>query len=127
MFAKKGESLDYIEMSSYKLALGGLISKLHADYFSDETDPFNAMSDTIINTTQNQNQSIKIEIAIEMTEFITNKMGQYKEGSVERSFLERAKQGMKEGKGLIELINLILKTGSKLGLTASAMSQLLLK
>lgn len=122
---KTGQFGSYIDLSSYRGSLGGLIAKLHADYFLEESAPFGTLPSTIITTTQNQNQSVKIEIAVEMTELITNKIKQYEEGSAERSFLERIRQGVKEGKGLIELVNLILKTGAEFGLTISTMAQLL--
>lgn len=124
---KSGQFGLCIDLSSYRGSLGGLIAKLHADYFSNELAPFSTMPNTVITTTQNQNQSVKIEIAVEMTELITDKIKQYKEGSIERRFLDRIKQGVKEGKSIVDLVGLILRTGAELGLTVSAMAQLLTK
>ncbi|OGF65121.1 hypothetical protein A2Z53_03470 [Candidatus Giovannonibacteria bacterium RIFCSPHIGHO2_02_42_15] len=41
----------FIYVSNYRQKLGGIISHLHAKYFSEETPPFSGMPSTIINQT----------------------------------------------------------------------------
>ena len=51
--------------STYKASLGGLIAKLHVEYFRDEEEPpFRTMPSTVINQTQTQNQSISTILEI---------------------------------------------------------------
>jgi hypothetical protein len=118
---------NYVKLDIFSFQLGGLISNLHGKYFSEERNPLDGTPSTIINTTQNQTQTVKIEIAIEMNELITSKMSEYKKGTKERKFLEQVKDGLKSGKSVVELINLILSTGEKLGLAIPAILHLLSK
>lgn len=117
----------YVKLDNFLFQLAGLIGAIYGKYFFEERNPLDGAPSTIINTTQSQNQSVKIEIAVEITELITSKLSEYKEGTPERTFLEQVRDGLKSGKGVVELINLILSTGTKLGLTTSAILQLLSK
>ena len=117
----------FVKVNNFKIQASGLISRIYGKYFADEKNPLDGSPSTIINTTQTQNQSIKVEIAVEMTELISQKILEHKEGSTERTFLEQIRDGLKTGKNIVELINLILSTGSQLGLTTAAILQLLSK
>jgi len=118
---------NYVNLNNFRFQLGGLISRLYGQYFSDERNPLDGSPSTVINTTQNQSQTVQLEIAIEMTELITKKLLNYKDGTKERTFLEQVKDGLRGGKNVVELIDLILKTGAALGLTAVNMISLLSK
>jgi hypothetical protein len=117
----------YIVPLSYRTNISGLISRLHGEYFSDEPPPFSGMPSTVINTTQNQNLSVQIEIVMEIVELIADKIKQYEEGSKERTFLEQVKEGVKKSKGAIDLINLILSTATSLGLATDAVLKIFSK
>jgi hypothetical protein len=116
---------NYVELDNFLFQLGGLITLLYGEYFFEERNPLDGTPSTVINTTQNQSQSLKFEIIVEMTELITKQLENYKKDTPERNFLEKVKDGLKDGKGITELINLILKTGTSLGLTAATILQLL--
>lgn len=107
----------FIYVSNYRQKLGGLISHLHAKYFSDELPPFSGMPSTIINQTQAQNQSISI--ILNMQEKILSEISKHPEGSKERTFLEKIKSVLPTMKTGMDILSNILKIGSELGLNAS--------
>ena len=45
-----------IDSQSYRIKLGGLVSRLHGEYFSDEPPPFSGMPSTVITQHQIQNK-----------------------------------------------------------------------
>lgn len=122
-----GQSYNYVDLTNFKFQLGGLIMKLYGKYFFEERNPLDGTPSTVINTTQNQSQSVQLEIVFEMTELITQKLDKYNKDTPERNFLEQVKEGVKAGKSITELINFILTTGTNLGLTAATILQLLSK
>ncbi len=79
----------YLDYDIYRQKLGGLIARLHGEYFSDETAPFAEMPSTIIS--QNQNQSVHIEFLLEVNNLINEKMNKAPEGTPERTFLEKVR------------------------------------
>lgn len=131
-----GNPYNYVNSDNFRFQLGGLIQKIYGSYFQDEknptddsTSPQNIQPANVINNvqSQSQSQSIKLEIAVEITEIIARKISDYEEGSKERTFLEQIKDGLKEGKNVVELVNLILSTGINIGLTMPVILQLLSK
>jgi len=115
------ESDQYIDTIVCRLKLGGLIAKLHGEFFSDEPAPFSGMPSTAINLTQNQNQTVQIEILLNMQAKICEKINQYEVGSKERSFLEKVKVSLKSVSNIVQLVLLLLKTGKEIGLTIEQM------
>lgn len=116
-----------VNLNNFRFQLGGLILRLYGKYFSDEKNPLDVSSSPITNISQNQNQLVNIEIAIEMTELITKKLLEHGEGTVERNFLEKVKEGLRSGRNIVELINLILVTGANLGLSIDNILKILSK
>ena len=115
----------YINLNNFRFQLGGLISKIYGQYFLNEKNPLDGSPSTVISSVQNQSQSLEIQIVLEMTELITRKLFEYQDEGPEKSFLEKIKEGLKSGKSVTELINLILLTGKDLGLTIANMLSLL--
>ncbi len=115
----------FIKVNNFKIQASNLISRIYGKYFADEKNPLDGSPSTIINATQHQNQSVQIEIIMEVTELISRKIEQHDEGTPERTFLEQVKEGLKTSKGIVQLIDLILSTASKLGLTTATILQLL--
>lgn len=106
-----------IKISAYRLKLGGLIARLHGEYFSDEPAPFSGMPTTVISQTQQQTQSFQVQMLLEIQSKIDERVSKFDEGSKERTFLEKIKSSLVSVKNITELIMLILATGKGLGLT----------
>ncbi|MBU1046874.1 hypothetical protein KKH36_03805 [Patescibacteria group bacterium] len=111
----KSGSTRYFDLLSYRSSLGGLISRLHGKYFSDENPPFSGMPSTVIN--QNQSQITYVQVLLEMQSKIDSKIPEYEEGTRERSFLEKVKSSLSGISDINSLVVLILKTAKDLGLT----------
>lgn len=114
----------YVSLAEFRFKLGGIISRLYAEFFSDERNPLDGSPTTLINNSQSQNQSFQIEIALEISDLISGKIHNLEEGSKERNFLEQVKEGLKNGKGVVDLVNLILSTANKLGLATAEVIKL---
>ncbi|PIY88477.1 MAG: hypothetical protein COY73_03760 [Candidatus Nealsonbacteria bacterium CG_4_10_14_0_8_um_filter_37_14] len=106
-----------IDSQSYRIKLGGLISRLHGEYFSDEPPPFSGMPSTVITQHQIQNQATYVQILLDLQSKIDEKLQEYKEESKEKTFLEKIKNSLSRVGNIVELIGLILRTGKELGLT----------
>jgi len=106
-----------IDSQSYRIKLGGFISRLHGEYFSDEPPPFSGMPSTMITQHQIQNQATYVQILLDLQSKIDEKLQEYKEESKEKTFLEKIKNSLSRVGNIVELIGLILRTGKELGLT----------
>lgn len=106
-----------IDSRSFRMKLGGLISRLHGKYFSDEPPPFSGMPNTMITQHQVQNQATYVQILLDIQSKIDEKLQEYKRESKEKTFLEKIKNSLSKSNSILELIRLILLTGKELGLT----------
>lgn len=106
-----------IDSQSYRMKLSGLISRLHAEYFFDEPPPFSDIPSTVITQNQIQNQTTYIQILLDIQSKIDEKLQEYKEGSKEKTFLEKIKNSLSKVSNIVELIGLILRTGKEFDLT----------
>jgi len=111
----------FVDVTEYRTKLGGLISRLHGEYFSDEPAPFSGMPSTIIN--QNQHQSQNIQILLEIQSLIDKKLSDT-DDAVEISFLQKIKDSLSTVKSINDLLGLILSTGSSVGLTLEQITRL---
>lgn len=109
-----GPSVDVLD---YRNKLGGLIARLHGKFFRDEPAPFSGMPNTIITQNQQQNQSLQVQILLEIQSKIDEKIPQFPENSKERGFLDKLKGSLSSVKNVTELILLLLKTGKDAGLS----------
>ena len=107
----------FFDLLSYRSKLGGLISRLYGEYFSDEPAPFSGMPSTIVNQHQSQNQSTYVQILLDFQSKIDEKIRNYTEGSKEKTFLEKIKGALSKVGNITDLFALILKTGKDIGLT----------
>ncbi|MFZ2969719.1 MAG: hypothetical protein WA063_01075 [Minisyncoccia bacterium] len=107
----------FFRISTYRNKLGGLIARLYGEYFPDEPAPFSGMPNTIINQTQQQSQNFQVQMLLEMQSKIDEKIPEFKEGTKEKSFLDRIKSLLPSIKNTTELLALILKTGKDFSLT----------
>src|SRR3989344_2146785 len=107
----------FFDLLSYRSKLGGLISRLFGEYFSDEPAPFSGMPSTIINQHQSQNQTTHVQILLDFQSKIDEKIKEHADGSKEKTFLERIKGALSKVGNVTELFTLILRTGKDIGLT----------
>lgn len=105
-----------VDASDFRLKLNGLINRIYGKYFSDENPPFSGIPGTNIQMSQNQHQSMQIQILLEIQSVIDRKLNEVTDPK-EKSFLEKIKSSLSSIKNVSELIKLILTTGSSMGLT----------
>ncbi len=118
---------DY-SLIDYRQKIGGLISRLHAEYFSDESDepePFSGSPSTIITQNQQQSQSVNIQMLLEIQGLIDKKLPEFKEGSKGKKFLQKVREPLPNIKSAIELIRLILSIAGNFGLTLNEVAEML--
>ncbi len=118
--SRDGDS--YITKKIYRQKLGGLIARLHGEYFSDEQVPFADMPSTVIQ--QNQSQSVHVEFILEVNNLINDKLHAAKEGSKEKTFLEKVRGSLGAVKNVSQLIPLIIKTAREMGLSINELGDL---
>lgn len=119
---------DRITNTAYRQKLGGLIALLHAEYFLDEIAPFSGMPNTVIHQNQIQNQdqsqSMQVKLALEMSDLIHEKLSKAKDGSKEKTFLEKIKGSLSSVKNASQLITLLITTANQLGLSIDDLRKL---
>lgn len=107
----------FVSLTEFRLKLGGVISRLYAEYFSDEANPLDGSPTTLITNSQNQSQTLQLEIVLEISALIGKKIDTLEEGSKEKKFFEQIKSGLTTSKGVVGLIKDILLTGQNLGIS----------
>ncbi len=110
-----------LDLSVYRLRLGGLISRIYGKYFFDENPPFSEMPTTVINQNQHQNQSI--QMILEIQSKIDHELQKAPEGSKEKTFLEKIKSSLSSITNVSQLMALIVKTAQELGITTDQLYQ----
>ncbi len=106
----------FMNVSEYRSKLGGLIARLHGEFFHEEPAPFSGMPSTVIHQNQYQQQTVQIKMLLEIQSKVDEKIKEAPEGSKERSFLEQLKSGLYAVSGVTELVALILKLAHDTGL-----------
>ena len=109
----------------YRSKLGGLISRLHAEYFSDEQPPFSGMPTTIISQTQQQSQSFQIELLLQIQSKIDEQLSKLEAGDTKkRNFLEKVKGALKSVRDSTGFVALLLTTAREVGLNIKELLEL---
>lgn len=112
-----------VRVLDYRTKVSGLISRLYGQFFSDETDPYTNTPHTVI--TQNQTQSLHVQILLDIQSLIDKRIDEFKQGSKERTFLEKIKSSLSTVSNVVELIKLILTIGKELNLPAGEILNIL--
>jgi len=81
------------------------------------------MPSTNIQMTQRQDQNVQTQILLETKNMINKKINEVTDPK-EKTFFENIKSSLSSTKSISELINLILSTGSSLGMTINQVSNL---
>lgn len=96
----------FIYVSEYRSKLGGLITRLHGTYFSDEPAPFYGMPSTTITVSNQQEQSQYQTLTTELQLIINKKLTTLPEGN-EKKFLGGLKETLGTVKDFASLIVII--------------------
>lgn len=112
----KSQTKKYVNILALRTKLGGLIDRLHAEYFSDEPNPFSGSPTTVITQKQHQEQSAHVVMLLEVQGIIIEKLNDENTSSEEKEFLESIKGGLAGIKSVVELISLILSTALIMGI-----------
>ncbi|MCL4200572.1 hypothetical protein KJZ67_04520 [Patescibacteria group bacterium] len=105
---------NFMRVAVIRVKLGGIISRLHGEFYSDEPAPFSGMPSTVNNFTQTQQQTATQTIILEFQEVLNEKITSSPNEN-EKSFLEKVKSGLGTIKSTSELVKLILETAKQFG------------
>jgi len=119
-----GYGSPFIRLIAYRQKLGGLISHLHGKYFPDDSPPFSGMPTTVINQSQQQNQSVQVQILLDIQSKIDAKMNQFKEGSNEKTFLQKLKGTLASISNISQLFNTIFTLANQNGISLETLSSI---
>lgn len=120
----RGQAASWVPIQTYRSKLGGLISRLHGQFFSDEPAPFGSMPSTIIRQSQQQTQSFQIQMLLEIQSTIDEKIRQFEKGSKEQTFLQKVKSSLASIANITQLVALLLKVGHEVGLTIEQIAKI---
>ena len=113
---------DIVRVASLRSILGGLISRLHSKYFSDEQAPFDGMPSTVITQTQTQNQSV--QMFLDFNNKINDKLNTAEGGSEEKDFLEKFRSKLGTATSISEIFKLCFQLAKNCGIGVAALLKL---
>jgi hypothetical protein len=114
----------FVNVTALRVNLGGLIDRLHAEFFSDEPNPFIGGPSTIISQEQSQEQTTNVVMLLDVHEKIVEKLNDEQTNPDERKYLETLKGGLSSAKSALGLINLILSTANTVGIELDKLTQI---
>ena len=114
----------YVSHTRYRQSLGGIISYLHGKYFSEELAPFSGGPNTIISQSQQQSQSVLIQMVLDMQSKIDEKIGNYEDGSKEKGFMQKLKSSLSSITNVTDLIAKLSKIANDNGLNLDDVSNI---
>jgi hypothetical protein len=115
--SRRPSSTNYhITVVAYRQGLGGLISALHAEYFTDEPNPLDAVPSTVISQSQQQDQSVHIQMILDIQSKIDEKISKCQDGTPEKGFLQKVKSSLSSIKNVTQLLQTIFKMAKESGL-----------
>jgi hypothetical protein len=120
----RSEYTEYIDTTVYRTKLGGLISKLHAEYFDTLPEPFSGKPSIVITQSQQQNQQILFQLILDVQSKIDEKIPSLKEGSKEKTFFQKVKKSLSATTGIIDLLNKIFVLAKECGVSTEQLMNL---
>jgi len=118
-----------VSIVKIRTKLGGLIDKLHGEYFTETEDrPFSgnpARTDISLNNTQSQLQSQTLSVVLDINDRINEASKDPNLKPEEKGFLEKLKTELRDPKDLFGILSSILTIGEKFGLAIPAIIALL--
>ena len=79
-------------VQEYRSNLGGLISRLYGEFFSDEVNPLSGSPSTVIH--QNQNQQVHIQILLDFQNLLNQASSKTDLDDKERGFIDKLKDSL---------------------------------
>jgi hypothetical protein len=110
---KQGQGGPLLAINTFRQKVGGLISNLHGEYFSDEPPPFSGMPSTIIN--QTQQQTISVQLVLDIQSKIDELLPKVEDGSNEQKFLEKFKSTLSSVSNVNDAIGKCMKFADEFG------------
>jgi hypothetical protein len=110
----------YYKAADLKAQVSGLLGWLRASYLPDIDKPHYAQASspaTNISQTVNQEVNVMQIVTLDVSEMLTAKQADFDEGTPERTFIERIKNGLRGVKDTAALLALIMQTAHQCGLT----------
>lgn len=111
--------------TTLRAKLGGLIDRLHAEYFNEENRPFGGSPQTLISQTQNQSTNITISLVLQIQEKILESLKNTDLKPEEKNFLEKIKEALPNIVNVLDLIKIILNTANSFNITIPVVLKLL--
>lgn len=102
-----------VEITTYRQKIGGLISNIYGEYFSDETPPFSGMPSTIIN--QSQQQTVSVQLVLDIQSKIDELLPKVEDGSNKQKFLEKFKSTLSSVSNVNDAIGKCMKFADEFG------------
>ncbi|NLE24266.1 MAG: hypothetical protein GX625_02825 [Clostridiaceae bacterium] len=121
---KNSSSGAYIQTVLYRSKLGGIISKLHAEYFDTLPEPFSGKPSIVINQNQQQNQQILFQLILDVQSKIDEKLPSLPEGSKEKTFLQKLKGSLSATTGVVDLLSKIFSLAKECGVPTEGLMKL---
>lgn len=119
-----GNGYAHISLVTVRTTIGRIVARLHAEYFSDEQEPFSGTPSTVISQTQTQQQSIDIRFLMDLGSKIDEKLKSTTDEK-EIGFLEKLKLSLPNLKSGIEILRATIDLAEEFGLNPSQLSDLL--
>lgn len=119
-----GSAGKFIRINTYRHKLGGLISRLHAEFFPELPEPFSGQPSVVITQNQQQSQSVLIQMLLDVQSKIDEKLPTLKEGSKEKGFLQKLKSTLSSAPNIIGLIVQILALAREYGISIDKLWEL---
>jgi|GEM_PF-632841 hypothetical protein len=114
----------FIHFDILRFKLGGLIAKLHKEYFWLEPAPFSGGPNMVITQTQEQNQGVFVQVLLDLQSKIDEKLPTLKDTSKEKTFLQKVKGALSGTQNIIGLINQILTIAKSCGVSIEDLQKL---
>ena len=121
---EQGNIGNFIRTNVFRTLLGGLISKLHAEYFDTLPEPFSGKQSIVINQSQQQNQQVLFQLILDVQSKIDEKLPTLKEGSKEKTFFRKLKGTLSATTGIIDLLAKVLILAKDCGISTDQLSKL---
>ena len=114
----------FIRCVTYRQNLGGIISHICGKYFPEEPAPFSGGPSTVITQTQQQTQSVLIQMVLDMQSKIDEEIGNYEDGSKEKSFMGKLKSSLSSITNVTDLIAKLSRIAKECGLNLEDVSNI---
>jgi len=117
-------SEDHVNLTTFRQKIHGLILRLHAEYFSDEPEPFSGGPGIVISQNQQQTQSVFFQMIFELQDKIDEKISQSKDGSKEKGFLQKLRPVVRTAQNITGLLAQLLTLADQCGIDTETLKRI---